>query len=231
MKQTLKLFLVFCLGYFTFGCGTKSDEVQISAPLHPKYVAKGYKKLYIADFIVTGVKDVDRDTRNINVNKEIKETLKSEFKDKSGYQIEDLKLEVNSDRKPEDLLRDPTFWAGQNIPDRDASMILAGVVEFSNHQKSGLVTERVVNPRTGTEREISSQKDQLQLVLAVNLFLVDAQKGDKLFEENFKEEQVYDDVSNISLPLFYDVFERMTPKIVGVLVPYRVSGSRTLLEP
>jgi hypothetical protein len=61
--------------------------------------------------------------------------------------------------------------------------------------------------------------------------LIDAQKGEKLFQENFKEEEVYDDVSNVSLPLFYDVFERMTPKIVGILVPYRVAGSRTLMEP
>ncbi|PWT91616.1 MAG: hypothetical protein C5B54_04960 [Acidobacteria bacterium] len=230
-KKASQFLVLFYVCLLLSACGTKSTEIQISAPLRPKYVAQGYKKLYIADFIITGVKDVDRETRNVNVNKEIKETLKSEFKDKSGYEIDDLKLEVPADRKPEDVLRDPQFWATQNIPNRDSSMIMAGVVEFSNHAKSGLVTEQVVNPRTGTERTITSPKDQLQLVLSVNLFLVDAQHGDKLFEETFKEEQVYDDVSNVSLPLFYDVFDRMAPKIVGVLVSYRVSGSRTLLEP
>jgi len=230
-KKASQFLVLFYVCLLLSACGTKSTEIQISAPLRPKYVAQGYKKLYIADFIITGVKDVDRETRNVNVNKEIKETLKSEFKDKSGYEIDDLKLEVPADRKPDDVLRDPQFWATQNIPNRDSSMIMAGVVEFSNHAKSGLVTEQVVNPRTGTERTITSPKDQLQLVLSVNLFLVDAQHGDKLFEETFKEEQVYDDVSNVSLPLFYDVFDRMAPKIVGVLVSYRVSGSRTLLEP
>jgi hypothetical protein len=212
-------------------CGSTSSEVQISAPLRPKFAAKGYKKIYIADFIVTEQNDLDKDV-NINVNKEITETLKSEFKDKSGYEIATLKLDgLDKNKKTDDQLADPSFWASQKLEDRQGSLILAGAVEFSNHQKSGLVTERVTNPRTGIQRDVASSRDRLQLVLAVDLFLVDAQSGNKLFNETFKEEQVYDDITNVSLPLFYDVFEKIAPKIVGVLVPYRVAGSRILLEP
>jgi len=200
------------------------------APLRPKYVAKGYRKIYIADFYVTGQQDVDKQV-NINVNKEIKETLKAEFVDRSSYEVEELKIEIPADRKPEDVLLDPTFWMSIDIKDRDTSLILAGIVEFSNHEKGGLVTERVTNPRTGTQRMMTSSQDRLQLVLGFNLLLIDSKNGEKLFEESFKEEEVYDDISNVSLPLFYDLFERITPKIVGVLVPYRVAGSRTLLEP
>jgi hypothetical protein len=230
MKKISALILLSFLAFGGFACGSKSLDVQISAPLRPKYIAQGFKRLYIADFIVRGEHDVDTNV-NINVNKEIKETLKSEFKDKSGYQVEDLKIEVPKDIQPIEVLRDPAFWQAQNISDRQASMILAGIVDFSNKEKSGLVTERVTNPRTGIQRDITSSRERLQLILNVTLFLIDAQKGEKLFQENFKEEEVYDDVSNVSLPLFYDVFERMTPKIVGILVPYRVAGSRTLMEP
>ena len=182
-KKASQFLVLFYVCLLLSACGTKSTEIQISAPLRPKYVAQGYKKLYIADFIITGVKDVDRETRNVNVNKEIKETLKSEFKDKSGYEIDDLKLEVPADRKPDDVLRDPQFWATQNIPNRDSSMIMAGVVEFSNHAKSGLVTEQVVNPRTGTERTITSPKDQLQLVLSVKMQIHHAARQAGIFGE------------------------------------------------
>lgn len=230
MKRTTTFVLLSLLSLGGFACGSKSIDVQISAPLRPKYIAQGYKKLYIADFVVRGEHDVDTHV-NINVNKEIKETLKSEFKDKSGYQVEDLKIEIPKDKDPQEVLNDPAFWLAQNISTREGSMILAGIVEFSNKEKSGLVTERVTNPRTGIQREITTSRERLQLILNVTLFLVDASKGEKLFQENFKEEEVYDDVSNVSLPLFYDVFERMTPKVVGILVPYRVAGSRTLMEP
>gem|GEM_PF-2960242 len=231
MKKRFSILFLFLLSFLlSYDCPAGTTEVQIMAPLRPKYVAKGYRKIYIADFYVTGQQDVDKQV-NINVNKEIKETLKAEFVDRSSYEVEELKIEIPADRKPEDVLLDPTFWMSIDIKDRDTSLILAGIVEFSNHEKGGLVTERVTNPRTGTQRMMTSSQDRLQLVLGFNLLLIDSKNGEKLFEESFKEEEVYDDISNVSLPLFYDLFERITPKIVGVLVPYRVAGSRTLLEP
>jgi hypothetical protein len=229
-KNVVSLLLFFSLLLISLDSFAGSAEVQIMAPLRPKYVAKGFRKIYIADFYVTGQQDVDKEV-HINVNKEIKETLKSEFVDRSSYEIEDLKIEIPADRKAEEVMKDPAFWAATDIKDRDTSLILAGLVEFSNHEKGGLVTERVTNPRTGTQRMVTSSRDQLQLVLGVNLLLIEAKDGHNLFEESFKEEEVYDDVTNVSLPLFYDLFERIAPKIVGVLVPYRVAGSRTLLEP
>ena len=226
----LVLFLFSSAFLHSFNLSAGTTEVQIMAPLRPKYVAKGYKKIYIADLVVTGQRDVDKQIP-INVNKEIKETLKSEFIDRSAFEIEELKIEIPADRKPEEVLKDAAFWMAMDIKDRDTSLILAGVVEFSNHEKGGLVSERVTNPRTGTQRMVTSSRERLQLVLGINLLLIDAKEGQKLFEETFKEEEIYDDISNVSLPLFYDLFERITPKIVGVLVPYRVAGSRTLLEP
>lgn len=224
------LLLVSSLCLTLAGCGSTATEVQISSPLRPKYAASGYKKIYIADFNVTGQQDVDRNIR-FNVNKEIRETLRSEFKDRSGYKVEDLKVTYDKQRKPEDILQDTQFWSALDLSDKEQSLILTGAVDFSNHQKSGLVTQHVTNPQTGVQRDVTSSHDQLQLVLNVNLYLIDATSGGKLFQEDFKEEQTYDDVTTVSLPLFYDVFERIAPKIVGILVPYRVSGSRLLLEP
>lgn len=229
-RFSLVIVVISLICLFPSAYAKKATEVQISAPLRPKYVAKGYKKLYICDFIITGTNDVDK-VVNININKEIKETLKTEFKDKSGYEIEDLKVEFDKTKKPDEILKDPAFWMAQDIGKKEGTMILAGAVDFSNKQKSGLVTERVTNPRTGVQRDVTTTKDRLQLILGVNLYLIDGTNGEKLFQENFREEEVYDDIDNVSLPLFYDVFERMTPKIVGILVPYRVAGSRTLLEP
>ena len=230
MRQLLIVLFLFSffVSYQPVSAGT--SEVQIMAPLRPKYVARGYRKIYIADFFVTGERDVDKQIP-INVNKEVKETLKSEFLDRSAYEVEDLKIEIPADRKPEEVLKDPAFWQALNIENRETSLILAGIVEFSNHEKGGLITERVTNPRTGTQRVVTSSRERLQLVLGMNLLLIDSKSGEKLFEETFKEEEIYDDISNVSLPLFYDLFERIAPKIVGVLVPYRVAGSRTLLEP
>jgi hypothetical protein len=231
MKNNLLSSLALSLFHLaSISCGVKTAEVLISSPLQPKFVAKGYTKIYIADFFVTGVNDVDKNV-NINVNKEIKETLKSEFKDRSGYEVEDLKIEFDMSKTPDAILKDPEFWASLDIKDKQKSMILTGAAEFSNHEKSGLVSERIRNPQTGFERNVTQSRERLQLVLAINLYLLDATTGNKLFSENFKEEEVYEDVSNVSLPLFYDVFERIAPKIVGVLVPYRVAGSRTLLQP
>jgi hypothetical protein len=227
---TVVLFVFFLAFLHSVNLPAGTTEVQIMAPLRPKYVAKGYTKIYIADFMVTGERNVDKQIP-INVNKEIKETLKSEFIDRSAFEIEELKIEIPADRKPEEVLKDAAFWMAMDIKDRDTSLILAGVVEFSNHEQGGLVSERVTNPRTGTQRVVTSSRERLQLVLGINLLLIEAREGQKLFEETFKEEEIYDDISNVSLPLFYDLFERITPKIVGVLVPYRVAGSRTLLEP
>ena len=231
MRQlVLVLFLFSFLSVLSPQCFAGSTEVQIMAPLRPKYVARGFRKIYIADFAVSGERDVDKQIP-INVNKEIKETLKSEFVDRSAFEVSDLRIELPADRTAEEVLKDPSFWMAMDIKDRDTSLIVVGAVEFSNHEKGGLVTERVTNPRTGMQRTVSSSRERLQLILGINFLLVEAKSGQKLFEETFREEEVYDDISSVSLPLFYDLFERIAPKIVGVLIPYRVAGSRTLLEP
>src|SRR3972149_5728084 len=130
-RTALVWLLIFSAGFFSVACGAKSTEVQISAPLRPKYVAKGYQKIYIADFMITGQQQMDRDV-NINVNKEVKETLRSEFKDKSGYQVDSLKVEYDQGKKPEEVLKDSSFWISQQVQDKKGSMILAGAVEVSN---------------------------------------------------------------------------------------------------
>jgi len=230
MKKICTLFFLLLSVPLSWNLFAKTTEVQISSPLRPKYVAKGYRKIYIADLFVTGQNDVDKNV-NINVNKEITETLRTEFKDRSGYEIEVLKLEYDKTKSPQEILQDSAFWSAQKIENKEGSLILAGAVEFSNREKSGLVTDRVTNPRTGIQRDVTSARERMQLVLAVDVYLIDAQSGQKLYQETFREEQVYDDVSNVSLPLFYDVFDKIAPKVVGVLVPYRVAGSRILLEP
>jgi len=227
-KTTL---LILLLSFVFVSCGgSKSSEVRIFAPLKAKFAAKNYKRVYLADFIIYGEHAMDK-TINININKEIKETLKSEFKDKSHYEIEDLKIEYAKDKKPAELLQDSAFWASQKIPAKQETLILTGAVEFSNYAKSGLVTEQVTNPRTGGQRNVTTSRERMQLVMAVDLYLLDAVSGNKLFQETFREEEVYDDVSNVNLSLFYDIFERIAPKIVGVIVPYRITGARILLEP
>src|SRR5688500_479970 len=121
MKRTmLALFLFSSIYLPPVDCFAASTEVQIMAPLRPKYVAKGYRKIYIADFVVSGERDVDKEIP-INVNKEIKETLKSEFVDRSAYEISEIKLEIPADRKVEEVLKDPSFWMAMDIKDRDTS--------------------------------------------------------------------------------------------------------------
>ena len=227
-SKSFAILIFLFLSPLTFG--SKTTEIQIMAPLRAKFPAKDFKTVYIADLFVFGQNDKDTSV-NINVNKEIKETLRSELIDRSAFEVKELGVEVDKTKKPEEMLTDPAFWLSQDIEKRDGGLILAGSVEFSNFDKGGLLTERVRDPRTGTSRVVTTSRDRLQLVLAVNLYLIDAKTGNKLFQESFKEEEVYSDVSNVSLPLFYDIFEKIAPKIVGILVPYRVGGSRILLEP
>jgi hypothetical protein len=89
-RLSVVIVVIFIISLLPAAYAKKSTEVLISAPLRPKYVAKGFKKLYICDFIITGTHDLDK-VVNININKEIKETLKTEFKDKSGYEVESEK--------------------------------------------------------------------------------------------------------------------------------------------
>ena len=70
-KVSLGIIVIFFITLITPTFASKSTEVQISAPLRPKYVAKGFKNLYISDFIITGTHDIDKNV-NININKEIK---------------------------------------------------------------------------------------------------------------------------------------------------------------
>src|SRR5262245_6478547 len=127
-KRLLPFLFVFSFLIFTLSCGVQTSEILISSPLQPKFVAKGYTKIYIADFFVSGVNDVDKNV-NINVNKEIKETLKSEFKDRSGYEVEDLKIEYDMSKPPDEVLKDPAFWAALELKDKQKSMILTGAAE------------------------------------------------------------------------------------------------------
>jgi len=66
--------------------------------------------------------------------------------------------------------------------------------------------------------------------LEANLWFFKGANGAFLYEDTFHDRQVYEGKSNDALQIFYNLAERLTPDLVGVVAPQKRTEVRYLFE-
>jgi len=227
------IFTVLGLVLLSNCSGQKSTEVNVIMHLRPKFKIENiYSNIYLINFKVEKDYQVDKDVP-IDANEEIITRLKNEFSNLSNLNVKYIKINYEDAGKNfDELVNDKEYWKEiKDIPDKENSIIYTGKIEFSNKDASGFFPHEVTNPQTGATRTVSVREDKIEVSLGVRIYIISAKTGEILYKESFKETATFTDETDVTLPMFYTLYDRFAPKMINTLIPYRIKGTRFLITP
>jgi len=92
------------------------------------------------------------------------------------------------------------------------------------------VTEDIISPATGQKVRRTRFAEREEYALEANLWFFKGANGAFLYEDTFHDRQIYEGKSNDALGIFYNLAERLTPDLVGVVAPQKRTEVRYLFE-
>jgi len=226
-KTTLWLIILF--SFLSFCSGQKSSEITIVIPMKPKFDAKNYKYLYITNFPVKKIYNVDKDIY-FDPNEEITSRLKNELSNLVDLKIKYLEIK-NQNNEIETLIEDKGYWKNLELEEKESSIIFTGLIEFSNKDATGYFPREVTDARTGISRTINVREERLEVSLGIQVYIISAYSGELLYKENFKETSTFPETNKVSLSMFYILFDKLAPKLFNIIAPYNIKGTRFIVKP
>jgi len=195
-------------------------KVTVSLPMPQKIQTANIHKILVARFVATDHPSVDTD-------REMVAFLKRELARGTSMQVLDVDPPNLPEQTPEELMRNATFW--KHIAEENgADLVVSGRVSFGTHDRSGFVQEDTVSPVTGQKVRETVYAEREDFELRVNLWFFKGANGALLYEDSFKQSQIYEGKSNDPLQAFFDLMDRLKPDILGVLVPQKRQDPRTI---
>ena len=84
--------------------------------------------------------------------------------------------------------------------------------------------------RRPTSRRTSRFAEREEFGLEANLWFFKGANGAFLYEDTFRNSQIYDGKSNDALQIFFNLTERLTPDLLGVVAPQKRQEPRYIFS-
>jgi len=197
-------------------------EVGVELPVPARINTRFVKTILVAQFLAPEHASVD-------VGKEFVRFVRRELHKGTQFEILDVEPPALPEQPIEDLLKNDVFWRHLG-EEYGADLIVSGRAVFTTADRSAFVTEDIISPVTGQKIRRTRFAEREEYALEANLWFFKGANGAFLYEDTFHDRQVYEGKSNDALQIFYNLAERLTPDLVGVVAPQKRTEVRYLFE-
>ena len=180
------------------------------------------KTILVAQFIAP-------EHASVEVGKEFVRFVRRELHKGTTFEILDVEPPALPEQPIEDLLKNDVFWKHLG-EEYGADLIVSGRCVFTTADRSAFVTEDVISPVTGQKVRRTRFAEREEYALEANLWFFKGANGAFLYEDTFRDRQVYEGKSNDALQIFFSLAERLTPDLVGVVAPQKRTETRYIFE-
>lgn len=195
-------------------------EVQVRLPMPQKIDVTGLRRVLVGGFRAGDNPDLDIDVEYVKF-------LKGLLKRRSSFEVVDADAPPLPEQELADVVKNAAYW--KRIAQRfSADLIVAGVVDFERNDKSGFVQEDIINPTNGQRYRRTRYAEREAFNLAATHYFFKGATGELLYEGKLTEESMYEGRGNDALSALFQLAERMSPEIMGVLMPREKSETRYL---
>jgi len=218
--------IVFALALLPFAAFAGVQEVKLKLPLKPKLQITGDEKLAIAPFVIAnnGEKKSDR-AQKIDVQSEFLRYLRKQLTKSTKLRLVDVPATrlPGSEIKALETARD--YWKDLGAK-TGADFIVTGVVDFDVNDKSGYKTEEYVSPADGRTYYRQALVETTGFVFDIDIVVFDADTGEKVLEENFRDFKEFDQRNYDELLGLFENLRSLETQLIGIFVPQETSASR-----
>ena len=202
------------------------QEVKLKLPVKPKLQIAGDEKIAIAPFIIAnnGEKKNDR-AQKIDVQSEFLRYLRKQLTKSTKLKLVDVPATrlPGTTMKALEAARD--YWKDLGAR-TGADLIVSGVVDFDVNDKSGYKTEEYVSPADGRTYYRQALVESTGFVFDIDIAVFNADTGEKVLEENFRDFKEFDQRSYDELLGLFENLRSLETQLTGIFVPQETSATR-----
>jgi hypothetical protein len=201
-------------------------EVKLKLPVKAKLSVAGDEKVAVAPFIIAskGEKRSDRAAK-VDVQAEFNRYLRKQIAKSTKLRV----VEVPQTRLPGNDMRSLTaardYWKELGAR-TGADYVVTGIVDFDINDKSGYTTEEYTSPADGRTFYRQVLVESTGFVFDINLAIFDADSGELVLEENFRDFKEFDQRNYDEILGLFENLRALETQIVGIFVAQEMSGTR-----
>lgn len=218
--------IAFALALLPIAAFAGVQEVKLKLPLKPKLQITGDEKLAIAPFVIAnnGEKKSDR-AQKIDVQSEFLRYMRKQLTKSTKLRLVDVPATrlPGTEVKALEAARD--YWKDLGAR-TGADYIVTGVVDFDVNDKSGYRTEEYVSPADGRTYYRQALVETTGFVFDIDIIVFDADTGEKVLEENFRDFKEFDQRNYDELLGLFENLRSLETQLIGIFVPQETSASR-----
>lgn len=199
MKK-FKYILFACLVFYLSCSSGLRLKLKIEIPGDPQIDLDKFNQIVITNFLI------QNETKDINLNKEIIEYFKLEIE----QNFEGKVVSQNFSIEDEEAYKNQDFWKGL-IEASEHTLFFTGRVNYSEEIRKAILEKRDDRPEDPfpSTKELAERKFY---TLTVDLYLIDDQTGNPLYQRRFKETKGYKNPNQTAYFAFFDLIQQVKVK-------------------
>ncbi len=183
-----------------------TQKVKIEMPSRPEVRLDQSQEIIVTNFWL------DKETKDFNLNQDLvhyfQEELKRPFKGKLSTKT------VAWDSA--DLPKNKDFWKGA-AGDPQGTLFLTGKVQFNQELRKALLATEKRSIDDGPFGKEKTWAERRNFSLKLEIFLIQAENGEVLFQKEYQEQMNYPNIKQTAEFAFFDLLQRIKPKLFRVL--------------
>lgn len=217
MKKIKIVFVIFIL--FSFACtSTTYWKLRIEVPGKSDVRLDEFKEIVITDFLIK------KQTKDIDLNKEIVEYLTSEIAKNFNGKVSPTKISVENDN----IFGNENFWKNL-FSASEETVVLTGSAQFTEEIRKAILERRKQRFEDPFPAEKALEERRFYN-LNFNLYLIDSKTGKALYQREFKESRGYDNPKQTAFFAFFDLIQAVKGKLFSQILGERKIQERYLIS-
>jgi len=199
MKKN-KSILILLLLFFVSCTSVNYFRVNVEVSRKALFDINQFKEIIVTDFFIK------KEAESFDLNQELVNYFTTQMK-------QNLKPEISSRRisfPDEEIFKDKAFW--KNIlPDSQETAIFTGIVDYTQEIRKAVVqTKKKADETFQRDKAIEERRFY---TLNLNFYFIDAQTGEVLYTQTFRETQGYKNPKQTGAFAFYDLADMVKVKL------------------
>ncbi|MFP4081324.1 MAG: hypothetical protein ACLFVG_01055 [Candidatus Aminicenantes bacterium] len=206
-------FILLAAFFFLLSCATHYRwKIKLEIPGESALDLKPFQQIVITNFLIK------KETRDIDLSKEIMDYFNFEIGQKYEGEIslKDISL------KDEQVFEQDNFWKHLQ-DDAKKTLFFTGSAHYSEEVRKAILEKtrrRQYDEPFTSEKKLAERKFY---TLQLDLYLIEAESGNPVYERSFKETQGYDNPNQTAYFAFFDLIQKVKEKFFRHLL----GGERT----
>jgi len=214
-KNSIALLLI--LFFFASCSQTTFQKLQIELPIQPAIDISQYDRITMTDFLIT------KNPKNLDMSNKIVEYFQSEMRIR--FPVEITHIAVSS--LEEETFESPDFWKDL-IQDKEGALILTGRAAYQADTRIAFVSTDKKQLETPFPSESRTYQKGF-FTLDMDVYLIEAQSGEILFQNRFKETRSSKNIKQKASFTLYELLNSIKIKLFRQLAGGRQYQERYLL--